>query len=119
MLVLDLAVFLVGIMVGYQPIYLACGVLMGIQWLYIVTAINIHRDFKSVRGQSDEIKMGEWLHTAPLGSSALNTMLLAVSLGIISFDTTLLLVTSFFGIGIFLSILDSLFLQFLESRQSK
>ena len=103
MLILDLAVFLVGIMVGYNPVYLACVMLLFIQWSYIVTAIDIHREFKSGLGQFDDKGM-DWLRMAPIGPSSLNTVLLAVSLGIISFDTILLFVMSFFGIGISLTI---------------
>lgn len=118
MLVLDIAVFLFGTIVGYKPVSASCGMFVLIQWLYIMPAIFVYKKFKTEGDQFDEVTMRRKLRGSAIGSSSINTMMMAFSLGIISFQVTFpVLVLVLCGTAIFFGGLEFLFLRFLEFRQ--
>jgi hypothetical protein len=119
MFILDLAVFTVGVTVGYNPSFYPCMMLLLIQWAYIQSAIVAYTKLKTEGDQFDDTNARNRLRGAPLGTITLSTFLLAISLEIISLDETLPLLLVFFGTAIFFSGLDFLFLRFLEFKQSQ
>lgn len=109
MLVLDAAVVLVGITVGYNPSYLSCIMLLSIQWSHILLAIGSYVKFKTKGDQFDEAKERKHLRAASLGASSLNTMLLVYSLGIAPDETAFLL--TFIAIASFMTLVDHFFMR--------
>lgn len=109
MLVLDAAVILVGIAVGYNPSYLSCIMLLSIQWSYIPLAVDTYVKLKMKGNQFDEAKQRKYLRAASLGAGSLNTMLLIYSLGIALDKTALVLI--FFVTASLWMLVDHLFMR--------
>jgi len=117
MLLLDAAVFFVGIVKGYNPPYFLFGMLLVIQWAYLLPAIYAYFKLMREGNQFSEAKASRKLRNSPIGVSSMNTMLLAISLELMPFEMTNSFFLIFFAMGIFFSGLDFLFFRLLKLRQ--